>query len=260
MVAERVMESAQARLAGHRRRGRARGPHARRRAPGRRHAGQRGELPHQEALHRRAGHGGRSPTRPAYDTVARCPVWGPSFGRGGATTAQQDLADADCILIEGSSMAEAHPVGFRWVMKAKERGATIIHVDPRFSRTSAMADLWVPIRAGTDIAFLGGLIRHVLENELLLPGVRRRLHQRARDPQEEFRDTEDLDGLFCGLDPESGSYDTDLVDVRGRRDRGGGGRARAHRRRRSARRRAPACAPRMSATRRSSTPAASSRC
>ena len=49
-------------------------------------------------------------------------------------------------------MAEAHPVGFRWVMKAKERGATIIHVDPRFSRTSALADIWVPMRAGGDIA------------------------------------------------------------------------------------------------------------
>ena len=56
-------------------------------------------------------------------------------------------------------MAEAHPVGFRWVMKAKERGATIIHVDPRFSRTSALADIWVPIRAGGDIAFLGGLVQ-----------------------------------------------------------------------------------------------------
>ena len=63
-------------------------------------------------------------------------------------------------------MAEAHPVGFRWVMKAKERGATIIHVDPRFSRTSALADIWVPIRAGSDIAFLGGLVRHIIENEL----------------------------------------------------------------------------------------------
>ena len=58
-------------------------------------------------------------------------------------------------------MAEAHPVGFRWVMKAKERGAKVIHVDPRFCRTSAMADIHVQIRAGTDIAFLGGLIRHV---------------------------------------------------------------------------------------------------
>ena len=63
-------------------------------------------------------------------------------------------------------MAEAHPVGFQWVMEAKAKGATIIHVDPRFTRTSAMADVHVPLRAGSDIAFLGGLIHHVLENEL----------------------------------------------------------------------------------------------
>ena len=74
-------------------------------------------------------------------------------------------------------MAEAHPVGFRWVMKAKERGATIIHVDPRFSRTSALADIWVPIRAGSDIAFLGGLVRHIIENESVLSRLRRALHQ-----------------------------------------------------------------------------------
>ena len=60
-------------------------------------------------------------------------------------------------------MAEAHPVGFQWVMEAKARGAKIVHIDPRFTRTSAHADLFVPIRAGSDIAFLGGLIRHVLE-------------------------------------------------------------------------------------------------
>ena len=62
-------------------------------------------------------------------------------------------------------MAECHPVGFRWVMEAKQRGATIIHVDPRFTRTSAVADLHVPLRAGSDIAFLGGIVRYILENE-----------------------------------------------------------------------------------------------
>jgi len=65
----------------------------------------------------------------------------------------------------GSNMAEQHPVGFQWVMEAKERGAKVIHVDPRFTRTSAMADLHVPIRAGSDIAFLGGVIRYILEND-----------------------------------------------------------------------------------------------
>ena len=75
----------------------------------------------------------------------------------------QDLQNSDCIIIEGSNFAEAHPVGFQWVMEAKARGATVIHVDPRFSRTSALADLYVPIRAGTDIAWLGAIIKHVLD-------------------------------------------------------------------------------------------------
>src|SRR6266496_225797 len=79
---------------------------------------------------------------------------GTSFGRGGSTTYLQDLQHSDCIVIEGSNFAEAHPVGFQWVMEAKARGATVIHVDPRFSRTSALADIFVPIRAGTDIAWL----------------------------------------------------------------------------------------------------------
>ena len=61
-------------------------------------------------------------------------------------------------------MAEAHPVGFQWVIEAKLRGAKVIHVDPRFTRTSALADTFVPIRAGTDIAFLGGIVNHVLSN------------------------------------------------------------------------------------------------
>jgi formate dehydrogenase major subunit len=152
------------------------------------------------------------------------PGLGTSFGRGGATTAQQDLANADCILIEGSSMAEAHPVGFRWVVKAKERGATVIHVDPRFSRTSALADLWVPIRAGGDLAFLGGLVRHVIENGLFF---REYVVHYTNAPvllREDFRDTEDgadspatsgrdrgdgelPEGLFSGWDRETESYD-----------------------------------------------------
>jgi formate dehydrogenase major subunit len=111
------------------------------------------------------------------------------------------------VLIEGSSMAEAHPVGFRWVMKAKERGAKIIHVDPRYSRTSAMADKHVPIRAGTDIAFLGGLIRYVLDTESYFKEYVLEYTNAATIVSEEFADTEDLDGLFSGYDPETGSYD-----------------------------------------------------
>ena len=104
-------------------------------------------------------------------------------------------------------MAEAHPVGFRWVMKAKERGARIIHVDPRFGRTSQLADIYVPIRAGTDIAFLGGLIRHVIETGAYFREYVSRYTNAATIVDERFRDTEDLDGLFSGFDPASATYD-----------------------------------------------------
>jgi formate dehydrogenase major subunit len=145
------------------------------------------------------------------------PGLGTSFGRGGATTAQQDLANADCILIEGSSMAEAHPVGFRWVMKAKERGATIIHVDPRFSRTSALADIWVPIRAGGDIAFLGGLVRHVIENNLFFRDYVVHFTNASCILRNDFRDAEEgATGVFsgwndaqCGYDRKTWLYDGD---------------------------------------------------
>jgi formate dehydrogenase major subunit len=109
------------------------------------------------------------------------------------------------VLIQGSNMAECHPVGFRWVMKAKARGATIIHVDPRFTRTSAVADLHVPIRAGTDIAFLGGLIHHVIEHERYFRDYLVPYTNAATIIAGEFRDTEDLDGLFSGY--REGKYD-----------------------------------------------------
>ena len=104
-------------------------------------------------------------------------------------------------------MAECHPVGFQWVMEAKARGATIIHVDPRFTRTSAMADLHVPLRAGTDIAFLGGIIHHVLENERYFRDYLLAYTNAATIIGEDFRDTEDLDGVFSGLEVEERSYD-----------------------------------------------------
>ncbi len=135
------------------------------------------------------------------------PGLGTTLGRGGATTALQDLADSDCILIQGSSMAEAHPVGFRFVLQARERGATVIHVDPRFSRTSALADLWVPIRAGSDLVFLGGLVRHVLESEAYFREYVAHYTNASVILKPEFRDTEDLDGLFSGWDRDTRSYD-----------------------------------------------------
>ena len=104
-------------------------------------------------------------------------------------------------------MAECHPVGFQWVMEAKARGATVIHVDPRFTRTSAVADLHVPIRAGSDIAFLGGIVRHIIENDRWFPEYVLSYTNAASIVSEDFRDTEDLDGLFSGWDAEKGEYD-----------------------------------------------------
>ena len=104
-------------------------------------------------------------------------------------------------------MAECHPVGFQWVVEAKERGAKVIHIDPRFTRTSALADLFVPIRAGTDIAFLGGIINYILENERWFGEYVKAYTNAATIIDEKFADTEDLDGLFSGWDPESRSYD-----------------------------------------------------
>ena len=135
------------------------------------------------------------------------PGLGTSFGRGGATTAQQDLSNADAILIMGSSMAENHPVGFQWVMEAREKGATVIHVDPRYTRTSAMADIWIPLRAGSDIIFLGALVNYVLENNKEFRDYVVAYTNASTILREDFRDTEDLDGLFSGWDAEKKKYD-----------------------------------------------------
>jgi formate dehydrogenase major subunit len=115
-------------------------------------------------------------------------------------------------------MAECHPVGFQWVMEAKRRGATIIHVDPRFTRTSAMADLHIPLRAGTDIAFLGGIINYVIANDLYFRDYVVNYTNAGSIVDDEFRDTEDLDGLFSGWDAESSSYDSASWQFRGRDD------------------------------------------
>ena len=135
------------------------------------------------------------------------PGLGATFGRGAATTYTQDLANSDCVLIMGSNMAEAHPVGFRWPLRAKENGATLIHVDPRFSRTSALCDRYVGIRAGTDIAFLGGLVNHVLTHEKWFGEFVRAYTNADHIVDAGFGDTEDLHGLFSGYDPATGTYD-----------------------------------------------------
>jgi len=108
----------------------------------------------------------------------------------------------------GSNMAENHPVGFRWVIEARERGAKIIHVDPRFSRTSAMANISAPLRAGSDILFLGGLIRYVLENKKEFRDYVIHYTNASSILPEDFKDTEDLEGLFSGWDAKDRKYDS----------------------------------------------------
>jgi formate dehydrogenase major subunit len=139
------------------------------------------------------------------------PGLGASFGRGAATTYQQDLANSDCILFMGSNMAEAHPVGFRWPMKAKEKGATLMHVDPRFTRMSALCDVFVSIRAGSDVAFLGGLVNYVLSNDRWFKEYVLNYTNVSTIIQEGFRDTEELAGLFSGYhgNGDTGTYDAE---------------------------------------------------
>ena len=104
-------------------------------------------------------------------------------------------------------MAECHPVAFRWVMKARERGAILIHVDPRFTRTSAVADIHVPIRPGSDIAFLGGIIRYILESERYFKEYVVNYTNAPAIISKEFKDAEDQDGLFSGWQENKGQYE-----------------------------------------------------
>ena len=105
-------------------------------------------------------------------------------------------------------MAECHPVAFQWVTEAKARGAKVIHVDPRFTRTSAVADKHVAIRGGTDIVFLGALINYVLTHELYFHDYVVAYTNAATIINDGFQDTDDLDGLFSGYNPQTGQYDT----------------------------------------------------
>jgi formate dehydrogenase major subunit len=108
----------------------------------------------------------------------------------------------------GSNMAENHPVGFQWVVEARERGAKVFHIDPRFTRTSAMATKWIGIRAGSDLAFLGGIANYVLQNDLYFEEYVKRYTNAPVIIEDTYADTEDLEGLFSGWDPARGTYDT----------------------------------------------------
>jgi formate dehydrogenase major subunit len=122
------------------------------------------------------------------------------------TTNLIDIQNADVIMAT-SNMAENHPVGFQWVMKAKERGAKLIHVDPRYTRTSAAADLHVPLRSGTNIVFFGGLIRYAIESNLYFKDYVVHYTNASFLIDPAFKTPTDLDGLFTGYDPARKAYD-----------------------------------------------------
>lgn len=128
---------------------------------------------------------------------------------------QWDLANADCVLVMGSNMAENHPIAFRFVLQAKEKGATIIHADPRFTRTSALADLHAPLRAGSDIAFLGGIIHHLLEHDLWFREFALAYTNLSTIIDARFRDASQADGLFSGWDAENRKYGYDSWQYEG---------------------------------------------
>jgi len=115
-----------------------------------------------------------------------------------------DIKNADVIMIMGSNAAENHPISFRWVEKAIENGATLISVDPRFTRTSARAHIYAPLRSGTDIAFLGGMVKYILDNDLYHKEYVAEYTNASFliNPKFSFSD-----GLFVGYDPQKRKYD-----------------------------------------------------
>jgi formate dehydrogenase major subunit len=118
-----------------------------------------------------------------------------------------DIKNTDMMLIMGGNPAENHPCGFKWAIEAKRtRNAKLISVDPRFTRTSSVADLFCQIRAGSDIAFLGGLIRYAIENNRIAHDYLVNYTNAAFLVKEGFKLPED-EGVFSGFDATAGSYD-----------------------------------------------------
>ena len=118
-----------------------------------------------------------------------------------------DLANSDWVIVMGSNMAENHPIAFRFVVEAQRRGSTVIHVDPRFTRTSALSNIHAPIRSGTDIAFLGGMIRYLIEGDHWFREFALAYTNIAHIIEDGFLDAEAMDGVFSGFDAAGGTYD-----------------------------------------------------
>ncbi|MBB5190940.1 formate dehydrogenase major subunit [Silvimonas terrae] len=128
-----------------------------------------------------------------------------SFGRGGMTNSWVDIKNADVILVMGGNAAEAHPVGFKWAMQARhERNAKLVVIDPRLNRTAAVADLYAPIRTGSDIVFLGGVINWLIANDKIHWDYVRAYTNASAIVGAQYRFDE---GLFAGYNPQTRKYD-----------------------------------------------------
>lgn len=134
----------------------------------------------------------------------------PRFGRGAMTNGWNDIKNADLILVMGGNPAENHPCGFKWAIKARqEKGTKIICVDPRFNRTAAVSDIFLQIRPGSDLAFMGGLINYVIQNKK----YNEEYVKHFTNASYIVKDTYNFDpqtGLFSGYDPEKRKYDQSL--------------------------------------------------
>jgi formate dehydrogenase major subunit len=135
---------------------------------------------------------------------------GPTFGRGAMTNSWTDVRNTDLVIIMGSNAAEAHPCGFKWVTEAKaNRGAKLVVVDPRYTRSAAVADVYAPIRPGTDIAFLLGLINYCIWNFKVQWDYTKAFTNASYIVKEGFTYE---DGLFTGYDEAKRDYDRSTWD------------------------------------------------
>ncbi len=118
-----------------------------------------------------------------------------------------DLRNADVILVMGGNPAENHPISMKWIMQAKEKGAKLIVVDPRFTRTAAKADVYAPMRSGTDIAFLGGMIHYIIKKKLYFRDYVVNYTNAAYLVNPDFKGPGELEGVFSGYDEKGRKYD-----------------------------------------------------
>ena len=129
----------------------------------------------------------------------------PTFGRGAMTNNWVDIKNTNVVLIMGGNPAEAHPVGFKWVIEAKIRnGAKVIVVDPRFNRSAAVADIYAPIRAGSDVTFLMGMVNYLISHDKIQHEYVRAYTNSSLIVREDYHFD---DGLFSGYDASKRSYD-----------------------------------------------------